>query len=156
MTSPYDEQIEDLLQQYRTQREEAVETRRRINEITGTATAPRQVVKVTVGSQGDVTAIEFPTGTYRRLPPKELADTLLTTIQQARADALEKVGDLMAGQLPPGVTMGGLLRGEVDPTLMLAEDPTMPDSVREYVDHGVNGAGPAGGRPDGAGPGRAG
>jgi DNA-binding protein YbaB len=136
MTSPYDQQIEDLLQQYRTQREEAVETRRRINEITGTATAPRQVVKVTVGAQGEVTGIEFPTTGYRRLPPKELAEILMTTIQQARADALERVGDLMSTQLPPGVTMGGLLRGEVDPALVLAEDPTMPESVREYVDKG--------------------
>ncbi|MCF3961799.1 YbaB/EbfC family nucleoid-associated protein [Streptomyces fuscigenes] len=136
MTSPYDEQIEDLLQQYRAQREEAAETRRRINEISGTATAPRQVVKVTVGAQGEVTALEFPTGAYRRLPPKELADVLMTTIQQARADALTRVGDLMSAQLPPGVSMDGLLRGEVDATQMLPEAPAMPESVREYVDKG--------------------
>ncbi|MEW2545796.1 YbaB/EbfC family nucleoid-associated protein [Streptomyces sp. NPDC047002] len=136
MTSPYDQPIEDLLAQYRAQREAAVETRRRINETTGTATAPRQTVKVTVGAQGEVTAIEFPTSAYRRLPPKELAEVLMTTIAQARADAMEKVGDLMSDQLPPGVTMGGLLKGEVDPTQLLAEDPTMPDSVKEYVDKG--------------------
>lgn len=88
MSSPYDQQIEDLLEQYRRQRAEAVETRQRINGTTSTATAPRQAVKITVGAQGEVTAIEFPTGAYRRMAPKELADVLLTTIRQARSEAL--------------------------------------------------------------------
>jgi len=136
MTSPYDEEIERLLAQYRQQREEAAATRQRINETTGTATAPRQTVKVTVGAQGDVTAIEFPTGAYRRLAPKELADILLATIQQARADAMERVGDLMTVQLPEGVTMQGLIKGEVDPLRLLPQAPGMPDSVREYIDNG--------------------
>lgn len=136
MSSPYDQEIENLLEQYRKQREEAVETRRQINELTSTATAQRRTVKVTVSAQGEVTGIEFPTGAYRRLAPKELADILITTIQQARADALERVGDLMSEKLPPGVTMAGLLRGEVDPKQLLPEDPAMPDAVRDYVDNG--------------------
>ncbi|MFC8964812.1 YbaB/EbfC family nucleoid-associated protein [Streptomyces sp. NBC_01281] len=139
MPSPYDQQIEDLLEQYRRQREQAAETRRRINATTSTATAPRQTVKVTVGAQGEVTAIEFPTGAYRRMAPKELADVLLATIQQARSEALDGVAGVLAGELPPGVTVADLLQGRVDPTALLPEDPAMPDSVRDYVDHGFQG-----------------
>lgn len=139
MPSPYDQQIEDLLEQYRRQREEAAETRRRINATTATATAPRQTVKVTVGAQGEVTAIEFPTGAYRRMAPKELADVLLTTLQQARSEALEGAAGVLAGELPPGVTVADLLQGRVDPGALLPEDPAMPDSVRDYVDHGFQG-----------------
>ncbi|MFD7794962.1 YbaB/EbfC family nucleoid-associated protein [Streptomyces sp. NPDC059759] len=139
MPSPYDQQIEDLLEQYRRQREQAAETRRRINATTSTATAPRQTVKVTVGAQGEVTAIEFPTGAYRRMAPKELADVLLATIQQARSEALDGVAGVLAGELPPGVTVADLLQGRVDPTVLLPEDPAMPDSVRDYVDHGFRG-----------------
>ncbi|MEU5309375.1 YbaB/EbfC family nucleoid-associated protein [Streptomyces sp. NPDC021562] len=139
MPSPYDRQIEDLLEQYRRQRDEAAETRRRINETTATVTAPRQTVKITVGAQGDVTAIEFPTGAYRRMAPKELADVLLTTLRQARAEALEGVTGVLSGQLPPGVTVPDLLQGRVDPAAVLPEDPAMPDSVRDYVDHGFRG-----------------
>ncbi|MFD7677885.1 MULTISPECIES: YbaB/EbfC family nucleoid-associated protein [unclassified Streptomyces] len=139
MPSPYDQQIEDLLEQYRRQREQAAETRRRINATTSTATAPRQTVKVTVGAQGEVTAIEFPTGAYRRMAPKELADVLLATIQQARSEALDGVAGVLAGELPPGVTVADLLQGRVDPTVLLPEDPAMPDSVRDYVDHGFQG-----------------
>nr|WP_239154564.1 YbaB/EbfC family nucleoid-associated protein [Streptomyces sp. SID14446] len=127
------------MEQYRRQREQAAETRRRINATTSTATAPRQTVKVTVGAQGEVTAIEFPTGAYRRMAPKELADVLLATIQQARSEALDGVAGVLAGELPSGVTVADLLQGRVDPTALLPEDPAMPDSVRDYVDHGFQG-----------------
>ncbi|MCS0606299.1 YbaB/EbfC family nucleoid-associated protein [Streptomyces sp. LP11] len=139
MPSPYDQQIEDLLDQYRRQRDEAAETRRRINETTSTVTAARQTVRITVGAQGDVTAIEFPTGAYRRMAPKELADVLLTTLRQARSEALEGVAAVLADRLPSGVTVPDLLRGQVDPGAVLPEDPVMPDSVRDYVDHGFQG-----------------
>lgn len=139
MPGPYDLQIEDLLDQYRRQRKEAAATRRRINETTSTVTAPRQTVKITVGAQGEVTAVEFPTGAYRRMAPKELADVLLATLRQARAEALEGVAGVLAEQLPPGVTVPDLLQGRVDPGAVLPEDPAMPDSVRDYVDHGFQG-----------------
>jgi DNA-binding protein YbaB len=141
MTTPYDQGIEDMLALYQKQRAEATETRRRINETTGTATAPRQSVKVTVSAQGEVTAIEFPTGAYRRMAPKELAETLMATLTEARADAMTRVAELTDLRLPPGVRVGDLLEGRADPSTILSEDPTMPDSVRDYI---VNGR-PSGG-----------
>ncbi|MCG6495632.1 YbaB/EbfC family nucleoid-associated protein [Kitasatospora sp. A2-31] len=136
MSSPYDEQIEDLLAQYERQRAEAAETRRRIAETTATAADPRQAVKVTVGAQGELTAVEFPTGAYRRMAPKELADLLVTTVARARAEAQEAAAAVVTGQLPPGVTLGDLLQGRIDPTVVLPDEPAMPDAVREYVLHG--------------------
>ncbi|PWI42167.1 YbaB/EbfC family nucleoid-associated protein [Streptomyces sp. ICBB 8177] len=136
MSSPYDQEIEDLLALYRKQREEAVETRRRINEVTGTATAPRQTVKATVNAQGEVTAIEFPTGAYHRMAPKELSEALLTTIRQARANALEEVAELTSLGLPAGVKVTDLLEGKVDATALLPEEPGAPDEVREYIEKG--------------------
>lgn len=150
MSSSYDQEIEDLLELYQRQRAEAVETRRRINEVTGTAIAPRQTVKATVNAQGDVTAIEFPSGAYHRMPPKELSEVLLTTLRQARSKALEQVSELTTPALPPGVTIADLLQGRVDPSALLPETPGMPDQVRDYLDHGA----PAGAgvqRPSGAG-----
>ncbi|KUO15553.1 YbaB/EbfC family nucleoid-associated protein [Streptomyces dysideae] len=139
MTTPFDQEIEELLGQYRKQRDEIADMRRQLDETTATVTAPKQAVKVTVGAQGEVTAIEFPTAAFRRMPPKELADTLLTTIQQARAKALEKTSELMSARLPAGVSMADLLQGKANPRDLLPEDPTMPDSVRDYVDHGRSG-----------------
>lgn len=135
-TTPYDQGIEDLMALYHRQREEAVETRRRINEVTATATAPRQTVEVTVTAQGEVTAIDFPTGAFRRMAPKELSELLLATIRQARAEALQQVAELTSLGLPPGVSVADLLQGKADPTVLLSEDPTMPDSVRDYLASG--------------------
>lgn len=139
MATPFDQEIEELLDQYRKKRAEVADMRRRLDETTATATAPKQVVKVTVGAQGEVTAIEFPTAAFRRLPPKELADTLLNTIQQARAKALEKTNELVSAHLPAGVSLADLIQGKANPTDLLPEDPAMPDSVRDYVDHGRSG-----------------
>ena len=136
MSTPYDQGIDDLMALYRKQREEAAETRRRINEVTGTGVAPRQSVKISVSANGDITAIDFPTGAYRRMPPKELSEALMTAFAQAREKALEQVAELTSLGLPPGVGVGDLLQGKADPTVLLSEDPTMPDSVRHYIDHG--------------------
>ncbi|MFD0280043.1 YbaB/EbfC family nucleoid-associated protein [Kitasatospora sp. NPDC127111] len=140
MSSPYDQEIEDLLALYARQREEAAETRRRIAATTATATDPRQAVKVTVGAQGELTAVEFPNGAYRRMAPRELADLLVTTAARAREEALEAVAGVVSDGLPPGVTLGDLLQGRVDPTALLPEEPALPDTVREYVEHGFEGA----------------
>lgn len=133
MSSAYDQQIEDLLAQYRRQREEAIETRQRINEVTGTATAPRQTVKATVSAQGEVVAIEFPTGAFHRMTPKELSETLLTTLRQARSNALEAVAEVAGLGLPSGVKLAELLEGKADTTALLPEEPDMPDAVRAHL-----------------------
>lgn len=137
MTTPFDQQIEELLEEYRKQREGIAEMQRQLEEATATATAPKKTVKVTVGAQGEVKAIEFPTAAFRRMPPKELADTLVATIQQARAKAIEKTSELVSARLPAGVAMTDLLQGKANPTDLLPADPDMPDSVRDYVDHGL-------------------
>lgn len=136
MSTHYQRQVEELLEEYRTQRANAMAMRRQINETTGTATAAKQTVKMTVSATGEITAIEFPTGAYRRMAPKELADVLLSTFQQARAKALAATAEVMSPHLPAGVTIADLMEGKADPTAVLPEEPGMPDQVREYVDRG--------------------
>jgi hypothetical protein len=133
MSSPYDQEIEDLLALYRKQREEAVDKRRRINEVTGTATAPRQTVKATVNAQGEVVSIEFPTGAYHRMAPKELSEALLATLREARANALEAVAEVTGLGLPDGIKVADLLAGKADPTALIGEEPGMPDAVRQHL-----------------------
>ncbi len=138
MSSPYDEQIEELLAEYRDAREQAAETRRRINEVQATVTAPRQVVKITVGAQGQVTALDFPTAAYRNLPPKELSKVIMATLEQARAQALSKVSEVTLGRMLGGVSPADLLQGRFDPRSLLPDDLELPDAVRAYVEHGLS------------------
>ncbi|MCZ1007829.1 YbaB/EbfC family nucleoid-associated protein [Streptomyces lydicus] len=137
MSTPYDQQIEDLLAEYRDAREQSVDTRRQINEIQATVTAPRQVVKVTVGAQGQVLALDFPTGAYRNMAPKDLSRVIQATLDQARTKALSQVMEVAVGRLPKGMTPADMVTGNFDPRDMSPKDIEMPDFVREYVERGL-------------------
>jgi DNA-binding protein YbaB len=135
-----DEQIEQLMAEYREQRDRVSDVQRRITEVSTTVTAPRQVVEVTVNGPGEVTAIAFPTGAYRRMAPKELAGVLVTTLAEARAASVAAVARLVSEHLPAGGIPAGFLSGggrvsEVD------GGPPMPDLVREYLTNGRPSAG---------------
>jgi DNA-binding protein YbaB len=120
----YEQEIDELMAEYRRRRDEADDTRRRINESVGTATAPRKAVKATVTARGEVTDIEFPTGAFRRMTPKELADVLKTTIAEARANALAHVDEQVSfGRLLKGLQPSALLTGSVQLTDLLPAEP---------------------------------
>ncbi|WP_405467275.1 YbaB/EbfC family nucleoid-associated protein [Streptomyces canus] len=144
--SPYDQHIDELLGTYRRERAQVGELQRRMREVTASAMAPRQALKVTVNSQGEVTEIEFPTGAYKRMAPVELSQTLLTTIQKARTTALAEVAEVLSGHLPAGVVAADLLQGKADLGGLLPETPPMADEVGEYVAHGRPGRGAGGPR----------
>jgi DNA-binding protein YbaB len=137
MSSPYDEQVEKLLAQYRDARERAADTRRRINEVEATATAPRKVVKVTVSAQGQVTALDFPTAAYRTMAPKDLSKTILATLEEARTRLLSKVSEVTLGGMLGGVPIADLLCGQADVRSVVPEELELPEAVRAYVDHGL-------------------
>ncbi|MFE6742667.1 YbaB/EbfC family nucleoid-associated protein [Streptomyces tubercidicus] len=147
MSSPYDEQVEELLAQYHQAREEAVDSRRRIDEIEATVTAQRRAVKVTVGARGQVKALDFPTSAYRTMAPKDLSKVILATLEQARAQALSKVSEVALGGMPGGMSAADLLEGRVDPQSFLPEELELPEAVRAYVEHGL-GVPEEGGRRD--------
>ncbi|MGW3980190.1 YbaB/EbfC family nucleoid-associated protein [Streptomyces mirabilis] len=123
MGTPYDQQIEGLLAEYRKERSAAAERFRQVQEISATATAPRQSVKVTVGVRGDITALEFPTGAYRRMAPAELSQAILSAFQEARAKALAQLMGMDLGGVLSGMNPADLLEGKVDPAAVLPEDP---------------------------------
>ena len=145
-SSPYDQHIEELLGAYRRERAQIGELQRRMREVKASATAPRQALKVTVNSQGEVTAIEFPTGAYKRMAPVELSQLLVSTIQKARATAMAEVAEVLSGHLPEGISATELLQGKADLGGLLPETPTMADEVQEYVVNGRPGRGAGGPR----------
>lgn len=145
-SSPYDQHIEELLGAYRRERAQIGDLQRRMREVKASATAPRQALKVTVDSQGEVTAIEFPTGAYKRMAPVELAQMLVSTIQKARTIAVEEAAEILSGHLPAGMSAVDLLQGKADFGALLPETPAMAEEVQEYVANGRPGRGASGPR----------
>ena len=125
--------VEELLAGYREKIAKQGELRRRLAEISGTATASRNVVKVTVNGQGQVRSIDFPTGAYKRTPPKDLAKSIMETIEQAREQATEAVRELMTPELPAGLNFIEMLQGKADAPAILPKLPPIPEQVREYI-----------------------
>jgi DNA-binding protein YbaB len=134
--SVFSQQFDDLMAGYLEQLKKSDELRRKIGEISATVTAPAQAVKVTVGARGDVRALEFLTGAYKRMTPAELSDVLLTTINQAKDQAQTEYSALMNPQLPAGLTMADLLKGDFSFAAKLPQEPPVPDAVKAYLDDG--------------------
>ncbi|MGW4826378.1 YbaB/EbfC family nucleoid-associated protein [Amycolatopsis japonica] len=129
--------LQELLQEYQRQRESISEFQRELQEIKATAVAPRQVVKVTVGAQGELVEISFPTGAYKNLPPKEFAEILVTTVDEARQKVLASVVEIMTPRLPDGADATAWLRGDPGSLEGLPDEPVIPEEVQSYLDHGL-------------------
>jgi hypothetical protein len=135
----YEQQAEELAAAYQAQRARTTELRRKISGITGTATAPRRSIKATVSARGDVSAIEFPTEAYKRMPPKELSEVLLATINEARGKALQSLQDTMAAELPKGLDFIEMLKGTAGIAVAAPTEEDIPDFVRQYLSGGSGG-----------------
>ena len=114
MSAPLEQQLDEAMAHYRDQRASALDYQRRLGEVAATATSPRRVVSVTVGGQGQVTDLSFPTGAYKRMAPAELSAAILATIDEARESALDQAAELLAPMLPPGLDARQVMRGTAD------------------------------------------
>ncbi|MEC3975214.1 YbaB/EbfC family nucleoid-associated protein [Amycolatopsis sp. H20-H5] len=119
----YEEQLEQSIAQYREQQAGLVEFQRALGNISCSATAPRQVVTVSVGCQGEVTSLRFPTDAYKRMVPAELSEVILATINEARAQAMDEYAELLSPLLPEGINAKDIVTGKADLGAMLPADP---------------------------------
>lgn len=136
MTAFYEQQIDELIVRYQERRARVAGLRKEIGEISASATAPRNVVKVTVGAHGEVRSIEFPNDGYKKMSRAELATTLMTTVGQAREKTVTALSELMTPELPPGLNVAGLIQGKADIASALPQRPPIPAEVREYTEYG--------------------
>jgi len=134
VTADFSQVVDGLFEQYRARRAKATGLQQKIREISASATAPRQVVRVTVTARGEVRAVEFPVGAYRRMPAPELAEVLMSTLAEARDKARAELADLVSAEVSP--EFARLVRGDADAGQLLPAEPMMPAVVREYLRSG--------------------
>jgi Uncharacterized protein conserved in bacteria len=77
------------------------ELRRNLLAISVTVTSDDGMVTVTVGPRGQVQRLDIDPRIYRRPDARALADTILTTIQRAAAQAQERVEATCRPYFPP-------------------------------------------------------
>jgi len=123
MSSSPQDQLDRTLEEYRRKREDLRGLHERMARISATVTAPRKVVSITVGQQGDVTALTFPSGAYKSMVPAELAAVVLETVRQAQAKVREELATMMEPMMPPGFAVRDLLAGKADLDRLLPDEP---------------------------------
>jgi hypothetical protein len=123
-----------LRAEYERRRAGLADLQRQLAGLTATVVSKRREVSVTVGNQGVITELKFPTSAYRRLAPNELAALLTRTISEARENMLDQMAGIMAPMLPPELNAKDLLTGALSAEEIVPDEPGMPPLVREKLD----------------------
>lgn len=131
MSSEYDELLEQALAEYGRRRDQAVKTRADMDGLSETATAPRQVVQVTVDGLGRMTGLKFPTHAYKSMPAPDLAATIMKTLQEARDRVDGRAAEALSGSLPSTVDAAALLHGRVGLEDLLPREPAQGRTENE-------------------------
>lgn len=135
----YSERIENLFQEYEKQRNSLGEMQAKMSALSVTATSPRREVSVTVGQNGVLTDIQFPSGAQKRLTTADLTKLIMETYAEAKEGVMNQAADVLAPMLPEGVDAHKLVRGQAGPDAFLPRQPRMVTSVREILTRGRDG-----------------
>jgi DNA-binding protein YbaB len=130
MSSPYEELAGRALTAYHKRLDDLAESSRKLAEVSATVVAARQVVSVTIGGQGEITDVKFPTGAYKNMTPAELAEVILKTAKDAREQALSKSAKVLAPMLPDGFSADAIVAGTADLKSMLPAEPRSLQDLR--------------------------
>ncbi|WP_305785766.1 YbaB/EbfC family nucleoid-associated protein [Symbioplanes lichenis] len=132
----FNERIESLFEEYQRQRNSLTEMQEKMRSLTASATSPRREVTVTVGQNGVLTDIKFPSGAHKRLTPADLTELILATYNEAKEDVTQQAAATLAPMLPDGMDAQALVRGTAGTDAFLPKEPRMATSVREILKMG--------------------
>ncbi|MER5605915.1 YbaB/EbfC family nucleoid-associated protein [Micromonospora tulbaghiae] len=132
----YSERIEGLFQEYERQRNSLAEMQAQMSALSATATSPRREVSVTVGQNGVLTDVQFPSGAHKRLTTADLSRLIMETYADAKEQVMNQAAEVLAPVLPDGLDAHKLVRGQAGADAFLPKEPRMVTSVRELLTRG--------------------
>ncbi|GAA3843234.1 YbaB/EbfC family nucleoid-associated protein [Saccharothrix violaceirubra] len=130
MTTDHRAQVDELLADYRRSRDRLATVQRDLATIVETATSPDGSVRATVGAQGTLTDLELDDHAYR-MPPRQLAQVVLRTVQEAAGRAAERTFRTLGTVLPAATDPEALVHGRAD---LRPEEIAPPAPVRSRRD----------------------
>ncbi|UQS24716.1 YbaB/EbfC family nucleoid-associated protein [Amycolatopsis thermalba] len=87
---------------YRRLRDDLLEIRARIADVTATADSPDGLISATVAGRGELTELHLDPRLFRSPDSKALAASILDTIRDAVDDSREQITEITREYLPPG------------------------------------------------------
>ncbi|MEU3598521.1 YbaB/EbfC family nucleoid-associated protein [Streptomyces sp. NPDC006798] len=94
MTNHWEARLAEALTEFEETREQLNRASAEATRISVTVTSKDRSVEATVGAQGELRSLRFPTSRYRSMAPAELSGALMSTIAQARREAAAQLIDL--------------------------------------------------------------
>ncbi len=91
---------DELTAQFENMRSGMGDLQQKLRAVTGTAASDDGLVKATVGPRGQLIRLDLDPRIYRRPNSKELAATIVDTVQRATGRALAQVEQLCAPFMP--------------------------------------------------------
>lgn len=114
MTSGFESSLNDMLAEIQKQREELMRFQRGVPEISGSARSKRRQVSAVVDARGDLVELKFHGSAFRSLASAELANIIVETIRDARAEAHRQLWDVVGESFPGGTGFAELVSGDYD------------------------------------------
>lgn len=126
----YQDQVDELLAEYRRSRERLVVAHQELAAIRETATSSDRTVTAVVGPQGVLSELTLSEEAYRRHAPAALAKLIVRTTAEAAERAARRAQDALAPVLPPDADPAAVLAGRADiadAEIMPPEPPAGPE-----------------------------
>jgi DNA-binding protein YbaB len=125
--------LEHLITEYDHMRGNLATLRQRLATAQGEAKSEDGSVRVTVGPQGELRALEITPRAYRHLSPSELATEIMRLSGKATENVREQMQEVMAPFLPAGVSYADVATGKADPATLTPSRPLTSEAADEWL-----------------------
>ncbi|MFK8911621.1 YbaB/EbfC family nucleoid-associated protein [Streptomyces sp. YS-3] len=94
MSNHLEERLAEAMAEFEETRAMLADAAAAASRVCATVMAKDRSVEVSMGAQGELTQIRFPTNAYRSMPSAQLASVLMSTISSARRQAADQLADI--------------------------------------------------------------
>ncbi len=106
MSTPFNEQIEQVMAQFTEQRSKLMQTQHDLQKETVSASPKNHLLTVTMELSGEVKEIKFNRNDYTTLAPAQLSAILVETINKAKAKAAARAQEAFSSMAGFGTGFG--------------------------------------------------
>ena len=107
-------ELDTALAMLEEEQRKLADVQRRMKEASTTVESANKMLTAKFDGRGELVSLTFKNTKYRSMAPAELATAITETVRSGRKQALHKVGDLMGGDVLPGISFSDVMAGDVD------------------------------------------
>lgn len=119
LRSQLEGQLQEALTKVADEQRKMREFRAAMDEATTTVRSKDRMLSATFDGRGELRELKFHSTHYREMAPAELTNVITTLLREGRTEALGKMSDLPGAPRLPGINLGDVASGKLDPNDMV-------------------------------------